>query len=220
VGLDWKVMLENFPVLGEGLRLTVILSASAMCLGMAFGALLTAMGRSGFRLLSQSVRVYVELILGLPVLVLMYIIFFMLPEFGILIDPVAAGLLTLTLYYSPYISEVMRGGLNAIPTGQIEAGKVVGMSNVQVMSRVLVPQAVGLMLPPLTGLFIGLVKDSALLSIISVHEFTFEAKEVVSRTYAPFEVYVVVAAGYWLLNNALEIALRSLEHRMNRYRAT
>ncbi len=217
--LDWKLMLENLPVLGEGLRLTVMLSASGMCLGLTLGALLTALRRSSFGLLSQSVRFYVELILGLPVLVLMYIIFFMLPEFGILIDSVAAGLLTLTLYYSPYISEIMRGALNAIPAGQIEAGKAIGMSNLRVMSRVLVPQAVGLMLPSLTGLLIGLVKDSALLSIISVHEFTFQAKEVVSRTYAPFEVYIMVAAGYWLLNNALEVALRAFEHHMNRYRA-
>ncbi len=217
--LEWSLMLASFPVLADGLLLTVIVSAAGMCLALVCGTFLTAMRRSRFGFLSRAARLYTELILGIPILVLMYIIFFMLPEFHILIEPLTAGLLTLTLYYSPYIGEVIRGALNAMQLGQIEAAKTIGMSNFRMMQRILVPQAIGLMLPPLTGLFIGLIKDSALLSVISVHEFTFQAKEVVSRTYAPFEVYVMVAVGYWLLNSVLENALRKFEYRVTRYRA-
>lgn len=219
MNLEWNLMLENLPVLAEGLRLTVMVSVAGMSLALLCGALLTAMRRSRFGLLWRAARLYTELVLGIPILVLMYIIFFMLPEFHILIESLTAGLLTLTLYYSPYIAEVIRGALNAMPTGQIEAAKTVGMSNFRIMQRILVPQAIGLMLPPLTGLFIGLIKDSALLSVISVHEFTFQAKEVVSRTYAPFEIYVMVAVGYWLLNSVLEVTLRKLEYRVTHYRA-
>jgi polar amino acid transport system permease protein len=122
------------------------------------------------------------------------------------------------LYYSPYMAEVIRGALNAVPAGQIEAGRAIGMSRSSIMRRIVAPQALGLMLPPLTGNFIGLIKDSAILSVISVMELTFQAKQVVSRTYAPFETYFLVAVGYWLLTFLVETATRGLERRVTRYR--
>ena len=93
-----------------------------------------------------------------------------------------------------------------------------GMSNPRIVQRIVAPQAIGLMLPPLTGLFIGLTKDTAILSVISVGELMFQAKQVISRTYAPFEIYVLVAAGYWILTFLLELALRRAEYRVTRYR--
>ncbi len=211
-------MLRSLPLLAAGLRWTVVVAILGMALALALSVVLVAMRRSAHRFVRAPARIYTEIILGVPILVLLFIVFFVLPEAGIVIDPLPAGLITLMLYYSPYLAEVIRGALNAVPAGQIEAARTVGMSRFRIAQRIVAPQAVGLMLPPMTGLFIGLTKDTAILSVISVAELTFQAKQVISRTYAPFEVYVLVAAGYWVLTFVLETALRRAETSVTRYR--
>ena len=153
----------------------------------------------------KAARAYTEIILGLPILVLLYLIYFVLPQIGVRIGEVAAGLLTLTLYYSPYMAEAIRGAIASVPSGQIDAARMVGLSPFRIFSRILLPQTLGLMIPPLTGIMIGLAKDTAILSVISVHELAYVTKRVVSRTYAPFEVWALVAAIYWISLTALEL---------------
>ena len=211
-------MLRSLPLLAAGLRWTIVVAILGMLLALALAVLLVAMRRSPYRLLRGPARIYTEIILGVPILVLLFIVFFVLPEAGIVIDPLPAGLLTLMLYYSTYLAEVIRGALDAVPAGQIEAARTVGMSRFRIAQRIVAPQAIGLMLPPMTGLFIGLTKDTAILSVISVAELTFQAKQVISRTYAPFEIYVLVAAGYWVLTFVLESVLRRAETSVTRYR--
>ena len=211
-------MLESLPLLAAGLRWTIVVAVLGMLLALALALLLVAMGRSGLAPLRWLARIYTEIVLGIPILVLLFLVFFVLPAAGVVIEPVPAGLVTLMLYYSPYLAEVMRGALNAVPAGQVEAARTVGMSGFRIMQRIVAPQAIGLMLPPMAGLFIGLVKDTAILSVISVTELTFQAKQVIARTYAPFEIYVLVAAGYWVLTFALETAMRRLESAVTRYR--
>lgn len=211
-------MLRSLPLLAAGLKWTIVVAVLGMLLALALAVILVAMRRSPHRLLRAPARIYTEIILGVPILVLLFIVFFVLPEAGIVIDPLPAGLLTLMLYYSPYLAEVIRGALDAVPAGQIEAARTVGMSRFRIAQRIVAPQAIGLMLPPMTGLFIGLTKDTAILSVISVAELTFQAKQVISRTYAPFEIYVLVAAGYWVLTFVLESALRRAENSVTRYR--
>ena len=218
--MELDLMLRSVPLLAAGLRWTVVVSLLGMLLALALAVVLVAMRRSRHRSLRAPARIYTEIILGIPILVLLFIVFFVLPEAGIVIDPLPAGLVTLMLYYSPYLAEVMRGALNAVPSGQVEAARTVGMSRFRIAQRIVAPQAIGLMLPPMTGLFIGLTKDSAILSVISVAELTFQAKQVISRTYAPFEVYVLVAAGYWVLTFVLETSLRRVETAVTRYRRT
>ncbi|MDX2213410.1 MAG: amino acid ABC transporter permease [Oculatellaceae cyanobacterium bins.114] len=216
--MDWVLMLKSIPLLVNGLGWTIVISGLGMMLAMIMGIGLVIMRRSPiplFRFLSQC---YTEIILGVPILVLLFVIFFVLPNFGIVIDPLPAGLLTLMLHYSPYIAEVIRGALDAVPKGQIEAGRAIGMARHEIVQRIVLPQAIGVMLPPLTGQFIGLIKDSAILSVISVAELTFVAKQVISRTYAPFEIYILIAIGYWVLTFVLELALRKLETRFTAYR--
>jgi His/Glu/Gln/Arg/opine family amino acid ABC transporter permease subunit len=216
--MDWGLMWKYSPLLLNGLEATILISAAGLVLSLALGAVLVAAGRSGIRPLMVAARVYTEIILGIPILVLLYVIFFVMPDLGLVIEPLPAGLLTLTLYYSPYMAEVIRGAFNAIPGGQIEAARAVGMSGWQIAGRVILPQALGLALPPLTGICIGLVKDSAILSVISVVELAFQTKQVVSRTYAPFEIYLVVAAMYWVTLSLFENGMRGLERRVTRYR--
>ena len=216
--MDLEQILKYAPLLLEGLKVTIIISVVGILLSIVTGAVLVAMQRSGIRPLAVIVRVYTEIILGIPILVLLYVIYFVLPDIGLRLSELAAGLLTLTLYYSPYMAEIMRGAIDAIPSGQLEAARSVGMSRLQAARRITVPQALGLIIPPLTGISIGLVKDSAILSIISVHEFAFETKQVVARTYAPFEFWTFAAICYWTILFVWENGMRSLERRVTRYR--
>jgi polar amino acid transport system permease protein len=122
--------------------------------------------------------------------------------------------MTLALYYAPYVAGVMRAAIAAIPSGTIEAAHAMGMPPLALARRIVMPQALPLLLPTLTGLAIGLLKDSALLSVISVHEFMFAAKQAVSQTYAPFEVYAVVALVYWAATSLINTLTRRWEFRL------
>jgi polar amino acid transport system permease protein len=111
----------------------------------------------------------------------------------------------------------MRAAVQAIPAGQSEAASAIGLSRWRTAWRIVLPQALPLMLPSLAGLTIGMVKDSALLAVVSVPEFMFFAKQAVADTYAPVEIYIAVALVYWVLNSACALAARHLEHRLTAY---
>jgi His/Glu/Gln/Arg/opine family amino acid ABC transporter permease subunit len=216
--MDWAALWQYAPLLLNGLRLTIIVSIVGAVLALSFGGLLVASVSAGWRPLAIAVRLYTELILGVPFLVLLYVIYFVLPQLGFRLSELPTGLLTITLYYGPYMAEIIRGAVMAVPQGQIEAARTIGMSGLQIAYRVVVPQALGLMIPPLTGICIGLAKDTAILSVISVHELAYATKQVVSRTYAPFEVWTMVALLYWMLLTSFEVGMRSFERRATRYR--
>jgi len=216
--MDWSVLIPYLPQLGAGLLLSIALTVAAAATSLLGALGLVLLGSSRWPVMRRGVRAYTEGIMGMPVLVLLYLVYFVLPAFEIRLDEVTAGLLALTLYYSPYMAEAMRGALAAVPVGQLDAARQIGMTEHQVFARVLFPQSIGLMLPPLTGLAIGLAKDTAILSVISVHEFAYETKQVVSRTYAPFEVWLAVAGVYWLLLTSFEIAMRGAERRAIAFR--
>jgi len=216
--MDWAAPLQHMPALLEGLAVTIWITIVATVCSICGAMLIIIADQSSWRWIRGAVRIYIEAILGIPILVLLYIVYFVLPDLGLKLGEVPSGVLTLTLYYSPYMAEVLRGALGSVPAGHHEAGRMIGLSEFRILTRITLPQAIGIALPGLTGLMIGLAKDTAILSVISVHEFTYETKLVVSRTYAPFEVWTVVAAIYWVLLTGLEQATRLAEHRINRFR--
>jgi polar amino acid transport system permease protein len=218
--MDWAALVPYLPDLARGFAVTVALTAGGALAALAMAVALVLATTAGPPILRHSVRIYTEIILGLPILVLLYVIYFVLPQLGIRIGEVAAGILTLTLYYAPYLAEAIRGAIAAVPAGQVEAARIIGLGPALIFTRILLPQSLGLMIPPLTGVLIGLAKDTAILSVISVHELTYVTKRVVSRTYAPFEVWAMVAAIYWVALTALEVALRRVEWRVTRFRAS
>jgi polar amino acid transport system permease protein len=182
------------------------------------GVLLTVGQRRGGPLLAAVIRGYTALTLGLPLLVLLYVMFFVLPDFGVLLPAPLVGTVTLAVYCGPYVAEVIKAAVDAVPAGIVEAGVAIGMSTVAIARRIIAPQALPLLLPTLTGLLIRLVKDSALLSVISAHEFMFAAKAVVSDTYAPLEVYFLVAMVYWAATSIIHFSTRHWERRVGRAR--
>lgn len=218
MNLDWSLILAVWPLLADGAGVTVAVSLAGGLIAVAIGAILAAIGSAPGRIPRVLVAAYVDLMRGMPPLVLILIAFYVLPQFGLMLSPVMTGTLALGAYYAAYVTEVIRGAIRAIPPGLAEAGLVLGMTPWQIARRITIPQALALIIPPLSGLLIGLIKESALLSVISVAELTFQAKQAVSRTYAPFEVYLMAALAYWALTAVIDVAMRRLEARSTRYR--
>ena len=216
--MDWQAILSSLPSLGDGMLATLQLCLVAALCSLSWGALMALLLMRASPFWLRLLHLYSGLTLALPLLVVIYLLYFVLPEYDITLSSPVVGVLALTLYYAPYIAQVIRAAIDALPKGQWEAGRVLGLSRREQLRDVVLPQTLPQMLSPLVGLMIGLIKDSALLSIVSVQEFMYAAKQAISDTYAPLEIYLTVALCYWLLNSLIDWLARSLESRMTRYR--
>ncbi|MDR3374970.1 MAG: amino acid ABC transporter permease [Ancalomicrobiaceae bacterium] len=216
--MDWSDIIPYLPDLARGFLKSIEIALLSAATALVTALLLTLASATGNAIVRAIVAAYTEIILGLPILVLLYVIYFVLPKFGVRFDETTAGVLTLTLYYSPYLAEAIRGAVAAVPVGQVEAARMIGLGELSILARIVVPQALALMIPSATGILIGLVKDTAILSVISVEEFAYVTKQVVSHTYAPFETWTLVAAVYWVTLALFETLMRGLERRLSRFR--
>ena len=216
--MDWSVIVDNAPDLVVGLWLTLRLALVSACTALALGALLAWALQKAQPWLKSLVRAYVDFVLGLPMLVLIYLLFFILPEYGITLSSPVVGVTALTLYYGPYMGEVLRAAFEGIPRAQYEASAALGLRPFEVLRHVLLKQALPVALPPSVGLLIGLIKDTALLSVVGVEEFMYAAKQAISTSYAPLEIYLVVAIAYWLITLLLDSGAGYIERRLNRHR--
>ena len=156
---------------------------------------------------------YVEIIRGTPLLVQVFIFYFFIGTV-LELSPFAAGVAALSVFTGAYVAEIVRAGIEAVPRGQMEAARSLGMSYATAMRWVILPQALRKALPPLAGQFINLVKDSSLVSIIAITDLTKAGREIVSSTFAPFEVWFTVALMYLALTGALSLLVRRLERRL------
>lgn len=214
---DWSVVFQ--PVTGEtilmGLAFTIGISLASLALGTVVG-LLTALGRiHAWRWVGAILYVYVDFFRTTPALVQLIWIFYVLPILtGIDIGPVEAGIITLTLNSGAFLSEIFRGGLMSIESGQREAAKMLGISALKTFRHVVFPQAMRRILPAVTNVFIGLLKDSSLLSVIAVHELTYGIQLRVAESYRPLELYTALAVLYFLVTYPVSIAASRLEKKM------
>jgi polar amino acid transport system permease protein len=217
--IDLSPLLDHWPELADGFGLTLLLSIEAWIGSVLIAAMTTGLSLAGPRRLAPVLRAYVEFMRGMPSLVLILACFYLLPATGLRLDPAQSGLMALTLYYGAYFGEIMRGALAVVPAGQWDSGQSIGLAPVMIVWRIILPQALGPMIPPLTGLTIGLIKETALLSTISVHELLFAGKEAISDSYAPFEVYGFIALCYWAVNGTIEGLARRFETQALAYHA-
>ena len=195
-----EIALRNFGPLLAGLMLTVELTIVVIAISLVF-ALLVALGAmSRFRSLRWLVNIYVEAIRGTPLLLQLIYVYYVLPEIGIRLNSFTAGVIALTLNYSAYLSEVYRGGIQAIARGQHDAAAALGMTRVLAMRRIILPQAVRIVIPTLGNYFIGLFKDTALCSVVSIQEVVFTAQILAARNFQYFTLYTVVAAMYFIVS--------------------
>jgi len=196
-----------------GLIMTLKLSVVALIFAMVIG-LFTGLARiSANPALRNMAITYIELIRGTPLLVQIFIFYFFIGTV-LDLDRFTAGVAALAVFTGAYIAEIVRSGIQSIHPGQMEAARSLGMNYVQAMVNVILPQAFKRTLPPMAGQFINLIKDSSLVSVISITDLTKAGREVVSSTFAPFEVWFTVALLYLVLTGALSWAVQRLEKRL------
>ena len=210
---NWSGVWEYRRKFVLGFGVTVALSLAALGLSVVIGAVTAVALGSGSMVLQAFARVFVELVRGTPLLVQLLIGFYVIAAAVRLENRYVVGVLVLALFSGAYMSEIIRGGLDAIPRTQRDAARAIGLTPWQSFRLVIVPQAVRLVLPAVAGQFVSLVKDSSLLSVIAVSEFTLAAQEVNSFTYSTLESYIPLAIGYLALTLPLSAASRWLERR-------
>ena len=211
--LNWKAIYPYRALFWQGWLRTVAISLAALVLSSALG-LLSALARRSLLLpVRYAARIYVELIRGTPLLVQILIFYYVVANaFGVN-NRYVAGVLILSLFSGAYISEIIRAGIESIGQSQLESARAIGLTRAQTYRYVIFPQALRQSLPPLAGQFVSLVKDSSLLSIIAINEFTFNAENVNATTYRTLESYLPLAAGYLLLTLPISLWTRRLEER-------
>lgn len=217
---NWRVVWEYRTAFWRGWLSTVGIACASLVVSCLIGLLAAVMLRSRFRLVEATARVYVELIRGTPLLVQLLVGWYVLAaamQLGTGLRGVV-GVVVLALFSGAYMAEIIRGGLDAIPRGQIDSARAIGLTPSQTLRLVILPQAVRIVLPAVAGQLVSLIKDSSLLSVISIGEFTFAARNVNSATYSTLESYLPLAVGYLLLTLPLSGLSRWLERRF-RYEA-
>jgi polar amino acid transport system permease protein len=213
--LDFTPVWAGLSDLLRGAAVTVEITAVSLMLGCLLG-LLVGIGRLNpkRRVVYGICTAYVAAIRGTPLLVQLFILFFGLPQFGILLPAFACGMMGLGIYSGAYVSEIVRGAIQSIDRGQMEAARSIGLSARQAMSSVILPQAIVRMIPPLGNEFIALIKNSALVSLLTIHDLMHEGQKIISVSYRSLEVYLAVAVMYFVLTGLTTLALGRLELRL------
>lgn len=213
----FDAVYNNLPFLLEGLYLTLLISGLALVLSMVLGVLV-ALGRlSKWRALSAASATYIEVFRDTPMLVQLFWVYYVLPILlGIRIDALTAAILGLTLHSTAFLGEIYRAGIQTVPAGHTEAAKVLGLSARATFIRIVLPQAVRNVLPPLVNNLVDLIKLSSLASVFAVGEITRKATELSASTFRPIEIFTFVALMYFLICWPLSLSMRVLERRMRR----
>ncbi|MER9858320.1 MULTISPECIES: amino acid ABC transporter permease [unclassified Mesorhizobium] len=204
----------SYPLALRGLGMTVMLSLISLVLGTLLGFGLGILRTGGNRLISGLIGAWVDLIRGTPFLVQIFLIFFILPEFGIELDAFTAGIIALTNLAACFICEIVVAGIRSVPTGQVEAALASGLSRWQRMRQVVLPQARRIVLPPLVGQYVLLIKDSSVVSAIGLTDLTRVGWLVVQRVPNGLLVFFLVGVGYFIVCYPLIMLARRLEQRM------
>ncbi|WP_102225665.1 amino acid ABC transporter permease [Acidimangrovimonas sediminis] len=215
MNLDFSPVWQGWPYLMQGALVTIEVTSSALLLSVSLG-LLIGIGRLNpkRRVIYGLASAYVTFIRGTPLLVQLFLLYFGLPQFNIMLPAFVCGTLGLGIYSAAYVSEIVRGAIQSIDHGQVEAARSIGMSSRQAMRVIILPQAALRMIPPFGNEFIALIKNSALVSLLTISDLMHEAQIIISTSYRSLEVYLAVAFIYLILTNAAGFALRLIERRM------
>ena len=216
---DFSAIEFGLPFFLRGVVATVMFCAVATVVGMFLGTVV-ALGRLSKRRLLRGLSIaFVEPFRNTPFLVQAFLVYFGLAQFGLSLSATVAGLVVLSLFSAAMFSEGIRGCILSVPKGQLEAARAVGIPYLTAMRRIVFPQTISYMIPVITNLTIGLIKESAALSVISVQELTMAGQIVVGETFRPVETYLSIAILYWLLTAAVVRAFlafqRYLSHRQS-----
>ena len=208
---DVGFALSIVPSLLEGAAITVVATFGGFVGALIGGAIVAACQRSRWRVLRLTALSFVYVMRNTPLLVQLYFVFYVLPNFGITIGALPAGVLALSLHYSAFVSEVYRAGIGAVPPGQFEAAESLGLTTIQKWRLVVVPQAIKPILPVLGNYLIGMFKETPILATITVIELFGAAQDVAGKTYRYNEPYTLVALIFLAISIPCSIVVRRLE---------
>jgi len=210
----WDMVAQRWDWLATGLGMTVYLTVVSMAVALVFGLILALFRMAKFRPLSLAAQLYIDIFRGVPLFVFIIWLYYGLPiVLGINFAPVTAGVICLSMQYAGWLAEVYRAGIGAIGKGQREAAMSLGLSPVQTFRDVVFPQTLRIIIPPIGNNFVGMLKDSSLVSVIGVFELVRQANLAVSLTFRPFEFYTTVAVIYIVLTRVLSHGTMMLERR-------
>jgi polar amino acid transport system permease protein len=212
MALDFSPVWQGWRALGTGAVVTIEVTAASLGLGCLLG-LLVGIGRLSpkHRIIYGLCTAYLTFIRGTPLLVQLFLLFFGLPQFGILLPAFLCGVLGLGIYSGAYVSEIVRGSIQSIDRGQMEAARSLGMPYRMAMRKIILPQAFVRMIPPLGNEFIALIKNSALVSLLTIGDVMHEGEKIISVSYRSLEVYLAIALIYLTLTSVTTLILRRTE---------
>lgn len=211
---DFTSTLKYLPFLLEGAGVTLLVSLVGLCIGMGVGLLLALLRMSNSAFVRFAAGLYIDVFRSTPLLAQLMWIFFALPILtGITLSPFSTGVLGLGLYAGAYLAEVYRSGILAIPQGQWHASRALGMNTVQLLGRVILPQAVWRVLPPLASMWISILKESSLVSAIAMEELTFRGQSLGNLTLRPTEALTTTALIYLAMTYPFAVAANALHRR-------
>lgn len=214
----WTLLIDSFwPMVLAGLRGTIPLSLASFAIGLVIALGMALLRLSRNVVLRGIARFYISVIRGTPLLVQLFVIFYGLPAVGVVIDPFPAAVIAFSLNVGGYAAEVIRAAILSVPRGQWEAAHVVGLSPSKTLTRIILPQAARVSVPPLSNTFISLVKDSSLASLILVTELFRQAQNIAAFSYEFMAIYLEAALIYWLFCLVLSSGQGVLERRLDRH---
>lgn len=211
---NWPGVFKYRQLFINGWLVTIAISLTALLLSTGIGLVFALVRRTRFLALRYFGRLYVELVRGTPLLVQILIFFYVVADAFHVENRYIVGVLVLSFFSGAYISEVIRAGIESVGASQLESAKAIGLTRAQTFRYVIFPQALRQSLPPLAGQFVSLIKDSSLLSIIAINEFTQNARDVNSYTFSTLESYLPLAVGYLILTLPVSLWTRWLEKRV------
>ncbi|CZQ99825.1 amino acid abc transporter permease protein 3-tm domain [Trichococcus palustris] len=212
-----EIVTQNLPFLLKGAYYTLLITLVSMFFGSLIGVVVAIARLKGNKVIQAIARFYVSIIRGTPTLVQIIIIYYGLVDFGISLQPLPAAFIALSINNGAYLSESMRGALQSIPKGQTEAAYATGMTPWQAMRRIILPQAIRVAIPPVGNTFIGMLKETSLVSVISVTELLRSAQLLIAQYYVYLPFYLGIALIYWLLSTLFSFLLNKLEARLSIY---
>ena len=215
--MDFSIFLQYGPALLRGFGVTILCWLAGTVFGMALGLVIALIQRYGPRWLGWIIQIYIEVIRGTPFLVQLFVLYYGGPLIGLRLDALPAGILGLTIYGSPYFAEIFRSGFRAVPHGQIEAARAIGMSEPTIVQRILLPVGLVSALPALVNFSIILTKETVILSMITVPELMYQVGRMSAETFRYLETNLVLALFFWLLVEAISRLGRRLEARLTKH---
>lgn len=212
----WDILVDSFgKIIVPGLTMTIPLTVISFTFALIIAVAAALVQFADIKGLKQAARFYIWVIRGTPLLVQLFVIFYGLPNLGVVIDPFPAAIIVFSINEGAYCAETIRAALESVPAGQLEAGYCSGMSYMQTMRRIILPQAMRTAFPPLSNSLIAMVKDTSLAANITVTEMFMVTQRIVARTYEPLALYIEVGLIYLLFSTVLTKLQRVGEKRLN-----